>query len=130
MDCQTMAVCYQHVAWITPFRLLVFRLFIETCLRTDGRGPRRIAASLALEVDAGVTRVVLGLGGWVDLRLGQAEMISCVHSLYTRIIEVRRATPLMRFLSQRHRRPSPSGEAGDHASDGLISTRPHLLRRQ
>jgi hypothetical protein len=71
-----------------------------------------------------------GSAGGSTCALGQAEMIFSVHSLYTRIIEVRRATPLMRFLSQRHRRPSPSGEAGDHASDGLISTRPHLLRRQ
>jgi hypothetical protein len=54
----------------TPFRLLVFRLFIRTCLSIGGRGLRRIAASLAPEIDAGVTRVVMGLGGWVDLRLG------------------------------------------------------------
>jgi hypothetical protein len=114
----------------TPFRPLVFRLIIQTCLRIDGRGLRRIAASLAPEIDAGVTRVVMGLGGWVDLRLGQAEVISCVHNLYTRIIKVKRATALMKLLSQRHRRHGLSGEAGDHASNGLISTRPRLLRRQ
>ena len=57
-------------------------------------------------------------------------MIPCVHSLHTRIANMRSATWLMRFLSQGQRTPDLPGEDGDHASECFISTGPRLLRRQ
>jgi hypothetical protein len=57
-------------------------------------------------------------------------MIPRVRSPYATIVKMRKATLLMRFLSQHQRTPGLSGEDGDHASECLLSTGPRLLRRQ
>jgi hypothetical protein len=57
-------------------------------------------------------------------------MIPRVRSPYATIVKMRKATLLMRFLSQHQRTPGLSGEDGDHASECLLSAGPRLLRRQ
>jgi hypothetical protein len=65
-----------------------------------------------------------------NMPLGRVPMTPCVHSLHTKIANMKRTTLLMRFLSQHQRAPGLSGEDGDHASECFISMGPCLLRRQ